>query len=430
MPQIYALIDCNNFYASCERVFDPSLKHRPVAVLSNNDGCIIARSNELKDAGIKMAGPYFQIKEELARLNTKVFSANFALYGDMSDRVMQTLGHFTGEMEVYSIDEAFLVIPDFGLESVMEYGELIRKTVYQWTGIPVSIGLGKTKTLAKAANNLAKSKTRSKQTNTKYFKEGIFNLFHHDNPAVVLQELPAGDVWGVGRKYAKMLENNGITNAYQLSKCSSTWVGDKMTVVGQRLVQELNGINCYILEKNPVAKKNIACTRSFPVGIKDKTWIQQSVSTYCARIGEKLRKQNSVAGLITAFVITNRSDPNGSYYGSKTLVIPTATSHTSDLTRTALKALDQIFKEGLEYKKAGVIVSNIVPQGSVQTNIFDAQDNIKQTQLMQAIDKINSKYGRDKIKTLASGLHKGFRMKQEWMSRPYTTDYRGLLEVR
>jgi DNA polymerase V len=360
---MYALVDCNNFYASCERVFNPSLIGRPVVVLSNNDGCVIARSNEAKELGIEMGAPAFLIEDFLKKNNVAVYSSNYALYGDMSKRVYDTLNTFTPEIENYSIDESFLNLHGFELlGDLTEYGHKIKRTVYRNTGIPVSVGIAYTKTLAKLANHISK---KNKEHN------GCYVIDSEEKRLNALKSVPVGKVWGIGGQYAKLLQTKGIETAYHFTQVPKSWVKDKMSIVGVRTLMELQGTPCIELETAPPAKKGICVARSFGEMQTEYTVIEEAVANFASSIAYKLRKQSSCAGSMQVFLHTNihRKDL-AQCYRTRTVLMPVPTNSSTEIVKYALWGLKSIFRQGYHYKKAGVIVSGIVPENTIHTNSF------------------------------------------------------------
>jgi len=417
--KIYALVDCNNFYASCERVFDPKLCNRPVAVLSNNDGCIVARSKEVKDLGIPMGAPFFKYKDILQKHNTAVFSSNYTLYGDMSQRVMEILEGFADRLEIYSIDEAFLQLNGFEHFALDEYGRKIRASVIQGTGIPVSVGIAKTKTLAKVANKLAKK------------NGGTFNLLNHPDIDAVLEKFDVNDVWGIGRQYTRFLNRYHIKNARQLKYADDNWIRKHMTVVGLRTVWELRGISCIQLEQAPPPKKEICTSRSFGKPVESLNEICEAVTAYTSRAAEKLRKQRSVAANILVFITTNRFKDEPQYTNYIQVNLPSPTSSSFDLVQHALFGLEKIFKSGYRYKKCGILLTDICPADQVQTNLFsDNKYDPKANKLMRVMDQLNTRYGSKTINIATSGYQKKWDMKRELKSPHYTTDWNELPVVR
>jgi DNA polymerase V len=416
-----ALADCNNFYASCERLFKPKLERTPIVVLSNNDGCVIARSNEAKSLGIAMGAPAFEIKELIEKNNVHVFSSNYTLYGDISARVMNTLGTFTPSIEIYSIDEAFLDLSNMSGVDLTDYTAAIRETVKQNVGIPISIGVAKSKTLAKAANKYAK----------KNAPNGVFVIDSEAIRKAVLRWLPVEDVWGIGRQYSLWLQQNNITTALQLADCNLAWIRKKMGVVGERLVRELNGEPCIQLEEQASAKKGICTSRSFGELVTDKQSLSEAVATFTTRCAEKLRSQKSCCGVIQVFAHTNSyRTQDRQYHGSLSIPLHTATNDTSELIHYAMIAMQRIYRPGYNYKKAGVFVTDIVPQEQVQLSMFDNVDRGKQSKLMAAMDGINKQLGRDKVRYAAAGYGRKWKLRQEQLSPCYTTNIHEILKVR
>ena len=414
-----ALVDCNNFYASCERVFQPKLENQPIVVLSNNDGCVIARSNEAKALGIKMGAPAFKMKEIFENNKVNVFSSNFALYGDLSSRVMQILAQQSPAIEIYSIDEAFL---DFtGIMKPNKFSISLRSRVKQWTGIPVSIGVAPTKTLAKVANHVAK----------KHKKNGVFVLKNKATIQEVLKYVPVDELWGIGRRYAKFLSQRGFQTAYDLANASESWIRTNMTVNGLRMVKELKGIACHVLENQPPRKKNICTSRSFGMDVKELTELKEAVANYATMCAMKLRKEGSLAGSVLVFIKTNPFKNEGHQYNNcQKFILEVPTNDSLELTKKALTVLDTIYRKGYAYKKAGVIVSNIVPDSSRQMSLFSEQDPFKTKNIMQAMDHINQTMGRNKVRLAIQGFDRKWRLKQEKLSPCYTTRFSDMLNVK
>ena len=416
---VYALVDCNNFYCSCERVFNPALEKKPMAVLSNNDGCIIARSNEIKSLGIPMGAPMFQYKKLLEQKKAIILSSNYQLYGDMSQRVMETLRQFTPSMEVYSIDEAFLRLEEFQRLDLIKYCLEIRKTVKQWTGIPVSIGLAPNKTLAKVANHIAKKNTES----------GVFNICKKTTQNKVLGTFPVGDLWGVGRQLSKRLNEMGINTALKLRDVDITWARKHFTVVGERLVRELRGANCLELEE-VMAKKNITSSKSFGKLVEDKKELMNAVANYTTRACHKLRAQNSKTQGIYVYLRTNpfrRQDPqydNGVTYG-----FMEPSDDTTLIIQAARKCLEQIYSKGYKYHKAGIMLLDIVPSTYKQMEMFDSEETQVRSQLMKTIDQMNITMGQDTIRFAAQGVEHPWARKCEHRSPRYTTNWDELVKV-
>jgi DNA polymerase V len=415
---MFALVDCNNFYVSCERVFNQSLIGKPVVVLSNNDGCIIARSEEAKKLGLQMAEPAFKKSNFLKENNVQVFSSNYTLYGDMSERVAETLSHFVPEIEIYSIDEAFLNLNGFNGDLEI-LAKQIFTTVKQNTGIPVSIGVGPTKTLAKIANKAAK------QTG------GIYIINNKRQSDSLIRNTPVEKVWGIGRQYMKLLNQNNVKTAFDFTQLDDNWLRKKMKVMGLRIKQELLGESCVRLELIVPPKKAIATTRAFGKKTSELIYITEAVSTYAVRCAEKLRKQNSAANLLTVFIHTdpfNLDEPQTNI--SKTISLPVATNDSIELVKYAKTGLNIIFKPEFRYKKAGVIVDGLQDSTKIQGNIFDKSDRKKLGKLFQTIDKLNHEFGRDKVKLAVQGDGKEWKLRQEKLSKRYTTNWKEIIEVK
>ncbi|WP_299823363.1 Y-family DNA polymerase [uncultured Pontibacter sp.] len=417
-----ALVDCNNFYASCERVFNPALRNRPVVVLSNNDGCVIARSAETKALGIKMGAPYFMIKEQVKQHNIAVFSSNYTLYGDMSNRVMKTLAEFTPNLEVYSIDESFLDLGHFYNKNLHQYAQEIKDTILSWTGIPVGIGVAKTKTLAKIANRLAKKSSKAM---------GILVLQEPRHIEVALKRTAVEDIWGIGRQHAKLLKSHNIATAYDLARQSDAWVRKNLTVVGLRMVKELRGEPCLDLEKISPAKQNICTSRSFGRPVKALSDLQEATALYASKCAYKLRKQGSCASVVSVFITTNSFADTKQYYNSKTIHIPTPTNSDLHLIQYANLALSSIYEEGYIYKKCGVIVSDLAPETALQLDLFDGPETGKHKDLMHTLDNLNKRYGQAIVKSAAQGSNKAsWLLRKEHISPCYTTRLSDVITAR
>lgn len=420
---MYALIDCNNFYASCERVFQPWLNKIPIVVLSNNDGCVIARSQEVKDLGIKMGEPAFKLKEIFNRYNIKIFSSNYTLYGDMSQRVMNILSYFTDDIEIYSIDEAFLSFEGMNWD-LIDYGNKIKNTIKQNIGLPVCVGIGPTKTLAKAANYFAKKHSNN--------DNGIFKISTIEEIEYYLKRLEVSEVWGIGRKYTYFLNKNGIYNAWQFTQASDDWIKKHMSILGLRTKRELLGKPCIPLELQPSPKKAIATTRSFGDMLENLDELKEAIATFASKCAFKLRKQESICNLITVFVNTNRHRKDLVQY-SKSIVLKFdySTNSTIEIIKKALKGLNLIYKKGCKYKKAGIIISGIMPKNQVQISLFNNIKIIKKhNDLMKALDYTNYKIGREKVKLSACGNNRKWKFKKEKLSQCYTTRWDELINIR
>lgn len=422
-----AIVDCNSFYCSCERVFRPDLWNKPVVVLSNNDGCIISRSDEARKLGVGMAGPYFQARHIIERHGITVFSSNYHLYGDMSWRVMETLRTLCNEVEVYSVDEAFLDLSAIPVDQLQGHARHIKETVEQWTGISVSIGVAPTKTLAKLANRLAKK--------NKLATGCIRILATEEEQRVALQQTRIDDIWGVGRSYAVKLINWGITSAWELCNMPEEWAHSNMGgVVGVRLIRELRGFPALIMEDELVNKKMIATTRMFGRPVSELHEIKEAVATYISRAAEKLRRQQSAAGVVSVFIVSKEQDHLADFKRGATIssytTLDAATSITQELIKPALELVEQLFEKGKEYKKAGVMLSGLVPDASVQGNLFVPPSQNQHRFLMHTIDNINFSMRDDAIKFGSSGMNKDWKMRQELRSGRYSTRWGDLQKVR
>jgi len=419
---MFALIDCNNFYVSCERVFNPRLNNKPVIVLSNNDGCAISRSNEAKALGIPMGAPAFKYEKVFQKNNVEVFSSNFPLYGDMSRRVMSILSKYTPNIEIYSIDEAFLKFEGFENYDLQSYCEEIKKTVLKWTGIDVSIGVAPTKALAKVANRI--SKKFPNQT------KGVYIIHSEEKRIKSLKWLKIEDVWGIGFKHAKRLKNIKINTAYNFINLEDSWVRKNMSVVSLRLKKELEGKSVLDLEEVRSPKKAIATTRSFESTITDYEKIKERISTFAICCAEKLRSQNSNCNSIYVFVRSNKFQKNRPQYRNGILItIPFSTNSNIIISKYAIEGLKRIFKEGVDYKKAGTIVMGFDSSQNHQLNLFK-NENPRHKYLMKAIDYIQKKEGQSKIKLASQDLRKRWKMKQKKLSPNYTCKVNEIIKVK
>jgi len=417
MNDVFALADCNNFYVSCERVFNPKLAHRPVIVLSNNDGCVVARSNEAKTLGIKMGVPAFEIADLIKKHNVEALSSNYTLYADMSSRVMNTLSTFTPAMEVYSIDEAFLNLVGFK-SPLTDYGRKIRQTVKKWTGLPVSIGVAKTKTLAKIANYAAKRSSKA---------DGVVDLTDATDIERTLNDVPVEKVWGVGIRTTLTLKKTGIHTALDLSKADVGWIRNRFGVVGVRTVYELLGIRCYQLEQDPPHKKTMVVSRMFGTPVESIEQLKEAAAAYAARAGEKLREQKLSASAITVYVTTSRFIKNR-YFNSHTFEFAASTNDTIELIRASVSCIDKLYRRNCRFKKCGVILIGLVPENQVQQCLFDNADREKNKRLMQAVDAINAKVN-PLLRWAAEGLLQPWHVKFRRRSPHFTTAWNEILEV-
>lgn len=405
------LVDCNNFYVSCERVFNPSLNGKPVIVLSNNDGCAISRSNEAKELGIKMGTPAFLVDELIREKDVQVLSSNYTLYGDMSQRVMSLLSRFVDRVEIYSIDEAFLFFKGYDHFELEKYGRYIIKTVKKQTGIPVSLGIAPTKALAKIANRLSK-------------KKGIDGMFiiRKNQADETLSAYPISDVWGIGDGHAKFLLKNGVYTAKDFISMPRQWVRKNLTVVGERLWEELQGFTAFQPELEIPPKKNICTSRSFGEMQTDYGPVEEAAIVYATRCAEKLRKQKSCASVMMVFLHTNQFRQDQPQYARNIVInFSVATNSTLELVQYAREGLKKIFKNGFSYKKVGIIVSDFVPEQNIQHNIFDNTARDKHSAIMKVMDKLNNSMGRDTIRVATHGYENKWKLRQELLSRRFTT---------
>jgi DNA polymerase V len=425
-----AIIDCNSFYCSCERVFLPHLDNKPVVVLSNNDGCIISRSDEAKKIGVEMAGPYFKAKPLIEQYGVATFSSNYNLYGDLSWRVMETLRIMLGKenVEVYSVDEAFLDLDSFADKDLEQVALNIRETVEMWTGIKVSIGVAPTKVLSKVANHLAKK--------NKIATQCVVVLDTKEKIAKALQDTPIGEVWGVGRQYAEKLRDmNAVFTAFDLTKKTEEWAHKNLGgVVGKRLLQELKGELAIQHKEELVVKKMIATTRMFGSPVKNITDIKEAVATYASRAAEKLRRQQSAASIIQVFVVP-KEQSNGARFRhgpsvSTYVTLPVATSATNEIIKAAVHLVDKLYEDGRIYKKAGVMLSGFVPDTTIQGNLFLPAATNGNRLLMSTLDNVNFAMRNDVVKFAASGTKRDWKMRQELRSPRYTTRWAEMVVVK
>ena len=414
-----ALVDCNSFYVSCERLFNPKIRKKPVVVLSNNDGCIISRSNEAKALGIKMGEPYFKEKDIIVKNNVQVFSSNYSLYGDLSRRVMRTLKRFNCDMEVYSIDEAFLDLSNYPDDKIEDVGKEIRNIVLQWTGIPTSIGIAKTKTLSKVANHIAKKK-----------QSGLVSLIGVENIDPILEKVEINDVWGVGKQLTKFYHQNGVYNAKQLKNKSNTWIKKNSNVLSSRTAMELRGISCIDLEKISTKRKSCVVSRSFGKRVENFQELKEAIAGYSLNASEKIRSESLIAKSITVFVRTSPFQSRFGYYSnSKTIDLPIATNNSIEIVKVALNALESIFKNGYRYQKAGIILSHL-SEATNNKNLFSSEKDEKINNLMKSIDTTNYKYGRSTLSLATAGVHKKSNLKREYYSKIDTADFYALPTIK
>ncbi len=416
-----ALVDCNSFFCSCERVFQPRLARRPLVVLSSNDGCIVSRTDEAKALGLKMGEPYFKIKDFCQKNNVAVHSSNFALYGDMSRRVMRTLASFTPDMEIYSVDEAFLSMAGVPSEKLTDFGSSIRDTVFQHTGIPVSVGIAPNKVLAKVANDFAKKhKEKTK---------GIVSTFDYENIDDLLKQINVEDIWGIGRKSAAKLYSVGITTAQEFKYANEKMIQKLLSITGRNILEELRGEDRISLELGETHRKQIMSTRSFGRAVFAKEELQESLANHVSSAAERLRSQECVAGALMVFIQTNRFKNIPQYYNSSTLTLLSGTAVTNKLIKHAMSCLDKIFKEGYEYKRSGVILMDLQRKDRVQMDLFETYDNPREEALMQALDQVNEQQGKGTLKFAACGIDQQWKMLSQMRSRAYSTRWSDLLRV-
>ena len=416
-----ALVDCNSFYVSCERLFNPSIIRKPVVVLSSNDGCVISRSTEAKALDIKMGEPYFKVEKIVKTNDVKVFSSNYALYGDISRRVMKTLKQFSPRIEIYSIDEAFLDLSSIKDEDLLEYGNKIRKTVLKWTGIPTSIGIATTKTLSKAANCVAKKE-----------KSGIVNLINSKQINEILSKINIDNVWGVGRQLTKFYIKNGIKTAYELKNAHNGWIKKYTNVFGSRTAMELQGIPCASLEIYQEKRKNCCVSRSFGRKVTKLEELDEAVTTHCLNAAEKIRADNQTTKRITVFIRTSPFQKDKNYYAnSKDIDLPIKTNDSIELVRQALIALRHIYKSGYRYQKTGIIFSKLNDVSIYKKDLFSSINNDeKRKKLMKAIDCTNIKYGRQALSIAKAGFKKKWNIKKQHSSKIDTASFDFLPTIR
>ena len=403
-----ALVDCNSFYVSCERLFNPSIIKKPVVVLSSNDGCVISRSTEAKKLGIKMGEPYFKVKKIVKENNVKTFSTNFALYGDISRRVMRTLKQFSPQMEIYSIDEAFLDLSSVKDEDLLEHGYKIRETILKWTGIPTSIGIGTTKTLSKAANYIAKKE-----------KSGVIDLVNSKKIDELLSNIKINNVWGVGRQLTKFYIKNGISTAYDLKNMHNGWIKKNTNVFGSRTAMELRGFPCVSLEPYEEKRKNCSVSRSFGEKVTKLEELSEAVTKHCLNAAEKIRLDKQTVKKITVYIRTSPFQTGNNYYAnSKDIDLPIRTNDSIVLIKQALAALENIYKKGYLYQKTGIVLSGLKDSDIYDKNLFSRINNDeKRIKLMQAIDNTNIKYGRNALSVAQARLKKKWNIKRQYSSK-------------
>ncbi len=415
----FFLVDCNNFFVSCEQVFNPRLIGKPVVVLSNNDGCVVSRSQEAKALGIAMGEAAFKIEPLIKRHNIQVLSSNFSLYADMSARVMQTLSHLAADIEIYSIDEAFLFAPY--TKDYTNYGRHMRALVRKHTGIPVSIGIAPTKTLAKIANKLAKKRPEH---------QGVFDITQHPQVDQLLASMPVQDVWGVGYRYGKMLVQNRIKTVKDLKYAPDLWVRKNMTILGLKTVLELRGTPCLNLIDHVPAKQSLTVSRSFGKLVSERRHLEEAIAAYTIRAAQKLRREKEVAALMTVFIATSRYHDHEQYYNAASYSFAMPTDYTPYLLDAASACLDEIFKQGYLYKKAGIMLSHLVSAEQRQLDLFNPDVDVsKQKQLMKTYDMITARFGSHSLTYVSAGIDHTWKAKRLRKSPHYTTNWHELLTV-
>ena len=415
---VIALVDCNSFYASCETIFKPHLKDKPLVVLSNNDGCVIARSSLAKKVGIKMGVPFFEVKKIVNQHNVKVFSSNYALYANISSRVMGVLNNYGDELEIYSVDEAFLILNKYSERSFFERARQIKKTIKKWIGIPVSIGIANNKTLSKVANHLAKKDELGTQ---------IVELLDRRQIEIALKVLEVGDIWGIGSRISKFLQSNSIQTAYDLYSSDPRWVRQHLGVVGERTYRELHGEMCFPIVESPEAKKQCRVSRSFESYIENFKELEQRVVSYATRASEKIRSDQLQAKKITVFIRSNKfNQKNQPYYGDKTYSFISPTNDLFEIVKMAVKALGYIYKSGIKYKKAGVLLSDLSSEGTYNRDLFfqrSEKDILKKIKVNRVFDRLNSRYGSGTICVAKENYEKFYLTRRKNLSPAYTSSF-------
>jgi DNA polymerase V len=420
-----ALIDCNNFYASCEAVFNPKLKGKAVVILSNNDGCCVSRSDAAKQLGIKMGAPWFQIKDQFKPGEVIALSSNYELYADMSNRVMNLISQFTPDYEIYSVDEAFCNFTGFISKDLTSYSREIKSTILKWTGLPVCVGLGSSKTLAKLSNHCAKKRPE-------YSGVCNFNIMSSGQLNSILQTIPVGEVWGIGSRLSVKLNQLGILTVLDLKRAHSRTLRDKFSVVMAKTIAELNGIACIGLEQVAPPKQNIASTRSFGIPVTSIESLMESVTLYTSRATEKARAQHTHANSISVFIQTSPFAQSPYYGGSLTVALPSPSNDTRLLVKTALWIVKRLYKPGYVYQKAGVLLNDLVPDEGRQRDLFFDASEPRYTQsakVMAILDAINQRYGRQTLKLGSEGFKAPWKMKQNFKSPGYTTNWNELIQA-
>ena len=415
---VVALVDCNSFYASCETIFKPHLKNQPVVVLSNNDGCVIARSSLAKKVGIKMGVPFFEVKKTVKQNNVKVFSSNYTLYANISSRVMGVLKNYCDELEIYSVDEAFLIFNKYSERSFLQRAIQIKKTVKKWIGVPVSIGIANNKTLSKIANHLAKKDELGTQ---------VVELLDQRQIEIALKVLEVGDIWGIGSRISKFLQSNSIQTAYDLYSSDPRWVRQHLGVVGERTYRELHGEMCFPIIESPETKKQCRVSRSFESYVENFKELEQRIISYATRASEKIRSDQLQAKRITVFIRSNKfNKKNQPYYGDKTYSFISPTNDLFEIVRLAVKALNRIYKPGIKYKKAGVLLSDLSSEGIYNRDLFfqrSEKDLLKKMRVNRVFDRLNSRYGSGTICIAKENYEKFYLTRRKNLSPAYTSSF-------
>lgn len=425
--RVFALVDCNNFYVSCERVFNASVRNRPCIVLSNNDGCVVARSNDVKALGVKMGQPAFEIKELIEKHSIVLFSSNYTLYADMSSRVMKVLAEFSPHLETYSIDEAFLDLTESNAPDLTDFGREIKRRVLQYTGIPVSVGIAPSKTLTKIACEVVKKDQAF---------GGVLDVCGLSGTQIdeILERVSIEDVWGIGHQYTKFLRSRDIYTARDLKYANPKFIRKHLTVTGERTVLELGGISCNPLEEEIKPKKGIMCSRMFSKDITSCKELEEAISTYAARAAEKLRGQDSLTSEISVFIRSNDFKQDLPHYSNfRNIRLPYPTAFTPEIIKYALTLFESMYIDGYLYKKAGVFLSHITPQDVLQPDLFGEfsfEGHYKKLRLMYIVDAINKAYGRDTLFFLVQGITRDWKMKQLKLSSRFTTKWSEILTVK
>jgi DNA polymerase V len=442
---MFALVDCNNFYASCERAFNPSLEGKPIVVLSNNDGCVVARSNEAKALGIEMGVPFFQIQHEIKKHGIRYFSSNYQLYGNMSERVMSVLKDHCADIEIYSIDEAFLKLNFYGQtdDTLLKYAQNLRQTVKKWTGIPVSVGIAPTKTLAKLANHLAKKQTQSvsnlppithNSITNNQLTEGVFSLADEHQHEAILSNIGVGKVWGIGRAHETRLQQAGFPTVWQFRNAPEGWIRQQMGVVGVRTQRELKGWACQDIEPPDSDRKHIVVSRSFSKDVRELSELKEAVANHATRLGEKLRHFDKKATVLSVFLRKNHFKEGKSriYDTTKTIELPFPTSDTARLVTAATQLISQLYQTGNAYKKTGIMAFDLVDTEGVQTCLFDdATVEKERAKLMSTMDSLNQKYGKNTVRLGVScgKTDANWQMKTAFRSPRFTTVWGEILKI-